>query len=103
MDVSPGGGTVEVDQSAPSSYPYTLDFEVGTAATVEAVPAFGYVFDSWSGDLSGTTNPAILIIDCDKNITAGFSIDWTLVGTAIGSLVMVGFLVSVLIIRRRAG
>ena len=103
MDVSSSNGIIKIDQGAPPSYPFTLYFDDGAAVTVEAVPAFGYVFDSWSGDLSGTANPATLVIDCDKNITAGFSIDWTLVGTAIGSLVMVGFLVSVLIIRRRAG
>ncbi len=103
MDVSSSNGIIKIDQGAPLSYPFTLYLEDGTTVTIEAVPAFGYVFDSWSGDLSGTTNPAILIMDCDKSITANFSIDWTLVGTAIGSLVMVGFLVSVLIIRRRAG
>ncbi|MBA7641131.1 hypothetical protein ES703_48804 [subsurface metagenome] len=73
MDVSSGGGIVKIEQTAPSSYPYTLDLDAGTLATVEAVPDFGYVFDSWSGDLSGTTNPTTLAIDCNKSITASFS------------------------------
>ena len=103
MNVSSNNGNIKIDQGVPLSYPFTLYFDNGTTVTVEAVPAFGYAFKDWSGDLSGTANPAILIIDCDKSITANFSPDWALIGTAIGSLVMVGFLVSVLIIRRKEG
>ena len=104
MDVSSGGG-VEVDKFTPFFYPFTFDFDSDTAVTIEAVPSFGHVFDGWSGDLSGTTNPAILLMDCDKSITASFSINWLLVGVAAGSLVIVVALVWVLIvklIRRRA-
>ncbi|MFC2056329.1 hypothetical protein ACFLTO_02030 [Chloroflexota bacterium] len=103
MDVSSSNGIIKIDQGVPPSYPFSLYFDDGTKVTVEAVSAFGYVFDGWGGDLSGTTNPAILIIDCDKNIIADFSIDWILVGVAISSLAMVVFLVSVLIIKPRAG
>jgi len=105
VDVSPGGGIIKVEQYAPSSYPFSLEFDADTAVAIEAVPSFGHVFNGWSGDLSGTTNPAILIIDCDMSITASFSINWILVGTATGSLVIVVALVWVLIaklIRRRA-
>jgi len=74
VDVEPsGGGTVEVDQAAPSSYPSTLSFRDGASVCVEAVPASGYRFDNWNGDLSGTTNPATIVIDCNKKITANFS------------------------------
>ena len=100
MDVSLGG-MVKIDRTTPSYYPSGYYFESGTSVTVEAIPNLGYVFDSWSGDLSGAANPATLVIDCDKRITANFSIDWTLIGTATGSLVMVGLLITVLIIRRR--
>ena len=103
MNVSSDGGAVEVEQSAPSSYPFIFDLDNGVAVTIEAVPSFGHVFDGWSGDLSGTPNPAILIMDCDKNITANFSIDWTLVIAATVGLVIVGLLVTAIIIRRRAG
>ena len=34
-----------------------------------------YYFDHWSGDLSGTENPAEVIMNCDKNITANFLIE----------------------------
>ena len=74
MDVEPGGGgTIEVEQTAPSSYPSTLSFSDGASVRVEAVPAPGYRFDNWGGDLSGNTNPATIVIDCNKEITASFS------------------------------
>jgi len=103
VDVSSGGGTIKTDRTTVPTYPYTYDIDSNTSVSVMAVPAFGYVFDGWSGDLSGTTNPAIIVMDCDKSVTANFSIDWKLGGVAIGSLVIVGFLVSVLIIKRGAG
>lgn len=175
MDVSPnGGGTLEVEQLVPSSYPARYDFRSGEKARLEAVPAPGYRFVNWSGDLSGATNPTTIVMDCDKkvtasfsrmttltmaasgrgsttpaagihqygkgtvvgitatpgigwqfdswvgdvispdsattiltmdsdkNVTAKFSLDWSLVGISIGSVVLIGLLVTVLIIRRRA-
>jgi len=100
VDVSPTHGIVKVNQIAPSSYPFEYTFDSDTEVSLEAVPAFGYAFRRWSGDLSGTTNPNIIKIDCDKNITADFSFDWSLVASVIGSLVLAGLLVAVLIIRR---
>ena len=74
MDVEPSGaGTIQVGQIAPSSYPTTLEFGDGVSVRFEAVPASGYHFDNWSGDLSGTTNPATIVIDRNKKITANFS------------------------------
>lgn len=102
MDVSTGGGTVKIDLVTPPSFPYTNSYENGTAVALEAVPSFGYAFDSWSGDLSCADNPVFLIIDCEKNIAASFTVDLRLVGTFIGSLVLVVFFVAILIIRRKA-
>ncbi len=74
MDVSPSGeGIVQVNQTAPSSHTVTYTFKSGTYVNLEAVPAPGYRFNNWSGDLSGATNPATLMIDCNKSITANFS------------------------------
>ncbi|MFC2005222.1 hypothetical protein ACFLUY_03245 [Chloroflexota bacterium] len=103
MDINSGGGTLEVNRVAPFSYPFTYDFSGGATVTIEAVPDFGHVFDSWSGDLSDAANPAFLVIDNNKNITAIFSTDWTAVIVIIVSLVIVGLLVTAVIIRRRAG
>ena len=73
MDVSPSGsGIVEVNETTPSSYPSASTFSNGTSVQLRAVSAPDYVFGNWSGDLSGTTNPAATVIDCNKKITANF-------------------------------
>jgi uncharacterized repeat protein (TIGR02543 family) len=38
-----------------------------------AVPATGWEFTGWSGDLSGTTNPQTLLMDGNKTVNAAFS------------------------------
>ncbi len=44
----------------------------GTVVTVTATPATGWVFDHWSGDLSGSANPVTIAMDGDKTVTAVF-------------------------------
>jgi uncharacterized repeat protein (TIGR02543 family) len=61
-----GQGSVTLDPAG-GSYPY------GTEVTLTAVPDAGWQFDGWSGDLSGTTNPATITMDDDKTVTATFS------------------------------
>ena len=92
---------VMVDEVAPPSFPFTYDLDSGTVVAIKAVPRFGYDFNGWGGDLSGADNPAILTIDCNKNITATFSLDWLLIGSAAVGLVAAVLLVSVLIFRRK--
>jgi hypothetical protein len=41
--------------------------------TVTATPDAGWSFGSWSGELSGTTNPETITMDGDKSITATFT------------------------------
>jgi uncharacterized repeat protein (TIGR02543 family) len=45
----------------------------GDTVTVTATPNAGYLFDVWSGDLSGSTNPATVTIDANKTVTAAFT------------------------------
>ena len=73
MDVSPSGGIVRVNGTAPSSYAFTSTFDEGTSVSLEAVPTSGYLFDNWTGNLSGSINPTTILIDCNKSITANFS------------------------------
>jgi pectate lyase len=54
--VSPGSGT----------------YNDGTSVTMTATPASGWQFDSWSGGYTG--NPATVVMNTDKNITANFSL-----------------------------
>jgi hypothetical protein len=74
VDVSPSsGGTVKVEQAIPSLYPDTFTFRNDALVRLEAVPATGYNFNNWSGDLNSTANPITILIDCNKKITANFT------------------------------
>jgi hypothetical protein len=77
--VSPaGGGTVTLNPSQ-SSYPS------GTPVQVTATPAAGYAFSSFSGDLTGTTNPAMLVVTKNDSVTANFTaVPCTLTITIVG-------------------
>ena len=44
----------------------------GTEVTFTAIPDERYMFTGWSGDLSGTGNPATLVFDSNKTVTANF-------------------------------
>ncbi|MEX2428076.1 MAG: malectin domain-containing carbohydrate-binding protein, partial [Bacteroidales bacterium] len=44
----------------------------GTEVTFTAIPDERYMFTGWSGDLSGTGNPATIVMDADKTVTANF-------------------------------
>ncbi len=57
ITLSPSGGT----------------YAAGTVVTVTATPGSGYTFSSWSGDLSGSTNPTTITMDGNKSITANFT------------------------------
>jgi uncharacterized repeat protein (TIGR02543 family) len=59
------GGTTE---PGPGTYIY----DQGTQVSLKAVPASGYDFSSWSGDVSGTTNPITVTMDSNKSVTANF-------------------------------
>ncbi len=67
VNVSPSGaGTVTLD---PPGSTYTA----GTKVTLTATANSGYTFSSWSGDLSGTQNPATITMDSNKTVTANFT------------------------------
>ncbi|MCX6872918.1 MAG: lectin-like protein [Verrucomicrobia bacterium] len=53
------------------------DYTPGSTATLTATAAPGYVFTTWSGDASGTTNPLSLVMDSAKTVTAKFAPDTT--------------------------
>lgn len=44
----------------------------GDTASIEAFPAFSYVFDRWEGAATGSANPLEVVMDGDKEITAVF-------------------------------
>ena len=74
VDISPSvGGSVEIGGSTALSYPVTRTFKEGSTILLEAKPADGYEFVSWSGDVSGSENPITIEMDSHMAITANFS------------------------------
>jgi uncharacterized repeat protein (TIGR02543 family) len=61
-----GSGSVAKSPDQPS---YTH----GTSVQLMATPATGWHFVGWSGDLSGTTNPATITMDVSKTVTATYA------------------------------
>ena len=47
-------------------------YKAGSTVTVTAQRAYGYVFDHWSGDASGTSPTVTITMDSDKSIIACF-------------------------------
>ncbi|MFV9691925.1 MAG: InlB B-repeat-containing protein, partial [Desulfobacteria bacterium] len=65
-----GSGTVGVD-------PDQTTYGCGELVTLTAIPDAGYEFTDWSGDLSGSENPATIAMNFDKSVTASFILDTT--------------------------
>ncbi|MFC1864564.1 hypothetical protein ACFLYG_01895 [Chloroflexota bacterium] len=61
-----GNGTTN---PAPGSWEYAN----GSQVTISAIPSADWVFDHWSGDVSGAVNPITITMDSSKNVTAYFS------------------------------
>lgn len=70
------GGSIS--PSGTNSYPE--DTQVQITATANS----GYVFDQWTGDASGSSNPLTVTMDTDKNITANFIVCTTTVPNVVG-------------------
>jgi hypothetical protein len=63
-----GQGTVVKDPDQPS-------YAAGTPVGLTAQPAVGWHFAGWSGDLAGTDNPATIVMDADRAVTATFEVN----------------------------
>ena len=44
----------------------------GTEVWITAYPETGYVFWKWTGDVAGSNNPVLVVVDSDKTVTANF-------------------------------
>jgi uncharacterized repeat protein (TIGR02543 family) len=66
-------------------------YNVGTVVKLTVTPNLGYLFTGWSGDLSGTTNPATITINANKSVTAVFGTTnvYSLTTTATGGTIIV--------------
>jgi len=73
---------------AVSKNPDKANYLYGEAVILTANPDTGYSFTNWSGDLTNAENPAVVIMDDDKTVTANFSQDvYTLTINAAGGSV----------------
>jgi len=72
--------TTSVDPAGVGTVTGGGTYNCGDTATLEATATNPcYVFDHWSGDLSGSANPATFTVDGDKSVTAHFvKIEYTL-------------------------
>ncbi len=61
-----GNGTVTTN-------PPTGPYPVGQTVTLTATADFGWKFVNWSGDLATANNPATLVMNNDKTVTATFN------------------------------
>jgi uncharacterized repeat protein (TIGR02543 family) len=53
--------------------PNQTSYTAGQTVTLQATPNTGYTFSGWSGALTGTTNPATVVMDSNKSVTANFT------------------------------
>ena len=53
--------------------PDQATYAFNVSVTLTATPAAGYTFASWSGDLTGSTNPAPITMDGNRAVTATFT------------------------------
>jgi uncharacterized repeat protein (TIGR02543 family) len=61
-----------VGQGSVNKNPDQATYTYGTEVQLNATPNSGWKFSGWSGDLSGSTNPATITMDRSKSVTATF-------------------------------
>lgn len=79
ITLQPANPTLSVATNGSGTGTVTLDppggtYAPGTIVTLTASAAPGSIFSGWSGNLSGSANPATVIMNSNKSITATFSI-----------------------------
>ncbi len=67
--------------------PDQATYTSGSSVQLTAVPAAGWRFSGWSGDLSGSTSPATIAMNSNKEVTATFELipTYTLTVNVVGS------------------
>jgi hypothetical protein len=69
-----GAGTVTVN-GTPEPLPYTGQFPIGTAVTIDAIPKDSWQFQVWSGDVPAAdkgADPLVLTMDQDRTVKPWF-------------------------------
>ena len=80
--VAVDGGTVEATPSSPSD-----GYPIGTVVRLTARPSLGYLFDGWTGDVSGILDvrkaTVTVVMDTGRTLTANFVLSPPLKVTAV--------------------
>jgi uncharacterized repeat protein (TIGR02543 family) len=66
---------ITVGSGSVTKTPDQATFTYDTIVDVNAIADPGWTFDSWSGDLTGSTNPNSITMDVNKTVTATFTED----------------------------
>ena len=75
-----------IGQGYISKKPNQANYTYESNLQLSAIPAVGWSFQGWSGDLSGLANPMLVTIDGNKTLTATFTQDqYTLTLSVVGS------------------
>ena len=53
-------------------HPSVARYPDGSEVALSATPSTNFIFANWSGNLAGNTNPAGIVLDGDKSVTANF-------------------------------
>lgn len=67
-----GNGAVKVNGTS-QILPWSGQFPSGTYVQIEAMPDNGWSFTNWTGDYTGSANPATINITGNKTVSANFS------------------------------
>ncbi len=85
--------TINAAHGSVTRTPNKVSYAYGQIVILQPTPDDGYFFAGWSGDLTGTGNPATITMDGNKTVTASFSPNpWTLItsSTAGGRVISPG-------------
>ena len=78
INIVPPGYTLTINAANGSvtKNPDQATYTISPAQTVQLtpVPASGYYFTGWSGDLLGTSHPTTILMDGNKTVTASFAV-----------------------------
>jgi len=66
--------TVNATNGTVAKSPDAAKYDSAKVVSLTATPAKGYMFDSWSGAITGTTNPASVTMNAAKTVTANFKL-----------------------------
>src|SRR5690349_13832389 len=70
--ITKGGGAITPSPSPDCNNATLLQYSSGTPVQLTASANSSYHFGSWSGALSGTTNPQSVTMNAAKSVTANF-------------------------------